>query len=281
MKINPVMRKELKVRMRNWKAAGMIAAYVGVLSLVAIFIIMESVMNAYYSSIDKSFFIAIYSILAVIQFILITFLVPALTAESISGERERQTLDLLLCTNLSTMSIILGKLFTSINQILLLIVASLPVFSIIFLFGGISVVELFQLLVFYIVLTITIGSIGIFFSTYIKRTTAATVLTYGFVALLMLGTIFIAVFYVRIFLRTWSSQETFPLMYINPLAGFGALLSSQFGMENAIDIPGVYVAATKGKIPFWIGNSIVNLIMSGAFLFLSAIKLNPTGRLKK
>lgn len=276
MNINPVMKKELKVRMRNWKAAGMIAAYVGVLILVVVFILLNTVMDPYYSSFSGESFMAIYNTLAIIQFMLITFIVPALTAGSISGERERQTLDLLLCTKLSTKSIILGKLFTSINQILLLIVASLPVFSIIFLFGGISIIELIQLLVFYIVLTITIGSIGIFFSTHLKRTTPATVLTYAFTAFLILGTIFFAVFYVRIYLKTWSSQETFPLMYLNPLAGFGSLLASQFGMENAFNIPGVYVAATNSKIPFWIVNSIINLIMAGIFLFLSALKLNPT-----
>lgn len=280
MKINPVMQKELKVRMRNWKAAGMIAAYVGVLILVAVFILMNTVMNAYYSSFNGEDFIATYSILAIIQFMLITFIVPALTSGSISGERERQTLDLLLCTKLSTRSIILGKLFTSINQILLLIVASLPVFSIVFLFGGISIIELLQLLVFYIVLTITIGSIGIFFSTYIKRTTPATVLTYAFVALLMIGTIFFAVFYVRIYMKTWSSQKTFPLMYFNPLAGFGSLLTSQFGMANSFNIPGVYVATTKSNIPFWIVNSIINLIISGILLFLAALKLNPIKKVK-
>jgi ABC-type transport system involved in multi-copper enzyme maturation permease subunit len=275
MRINPVMNKELKVRMRSWKAAGMIGGYVGVLMLFVMFVLINTIMNSYYSSYGGGEFITIYAVLAIIQFALIAFIVPALTAGSIAGERERQTLDLLLCTKLSPRSIIFGKLFTSINQILLLIVAALPVFSIIFFFGGISLFQLLQLLIFYVILTITIGSIGIFCSTFIKRTTPATVLTYVFIMFLMLGTIFIAALYLLIYNRNGTVQSTFILIYLNPIAGLGSLLTSQVGASGMFNMPGLYMFTGKEIVPFWVINCIVNLFMSAVFLFLASIKLNP------
>ncbi|MFR6329249.1 MAG: hypothetical protein ACLUOI_10765 [Eisenbergiella sp.] len=44
-----------------------------------------------------------------IEFLMLMFIMPALTASSISGERERQTLELMLTTN-EAEEIILGKL---------------------------------------------------------------------------------------------------------------------------------------------------------------------------
>lgn len=282
MNINPVLLKELKVRMRGWKAAGIIALYLLILSMVALFIIYTTFMNPYGSSIDPQISIGAYTGLAVIQFILIMFIVPALTAGAISGEREKQTLDLVLCTRLRPISIITGKLFASTGQTLLLIIASLPLFSMVFLFGGISIKEIIQLFSFYIVTAVTIGCIGIFFSTCLRRTTAATVLTYGTVAFLAFGTILIGIFYIRIVYQ-WDYKNFLPILYANPLAGFSSLLAGQFGysgggMDFFLGIgminPGQNPNAVKTIDP-WLGNVIFDAVFSVVLLVLSAIRINP------
>lgn len=282
MNINPVLLKELKVRMRGWKAAGIIALYLLILSMVALFIIYTTFMNPYGSSIDPQISIGAYTGLAVIQFILIMFIVPALTAGAISGEREKQTLDLVLCTRLRPISIITGKLFASTSQTILLIIASFPLFSMVFLFGGISIKEIIQLLSFYIVTAVTIGCIGIFFSTHLKRTTASTVFTYGTLVFLAFGTIFIGVFYIRIFYQ-WDYQKFLPILYANPLAGFSSLLAGQFGysgggMDFFLGIgminPGQNPNAVKTIDP-WLGNVIFDAVFSVVLLILSAIRINP------
>lgn len=282
MNMNPMLLKEIKVRMRGWKAAGVVALYLAILALVALFIMFTTFMNFYSSTVDPQVSIGAYTGLAVVQFILIMFIVPALTAGAISGEREKQTLDLVLCTKLRPISIIVGKLFASTSQIILLIVASLPLFSTVFLFGGISTKEIVQLFGFYIATAITIGCIGIFFSTYLKRTTAATVLTYGAVAFLAFGTIFIGIFYIRIFYQ-WNYQKFLPILYANPLAGFSSLLAQQFGyMGRGFDfIPGFYIASTaqnpnmKMVVQPWLANVIFDAGLSVVLLILSAIKINP------
>ena len=277
MNINPVLLKELKVRMRGWRAAGIVVLYLSIMALVAVLIVYTSYMSPYSSSIDPQAAIGTYTGLAVIQFILIMFIVPALTAGAISGEREKQTLDLVLSTRLSPRSIIIGKLLASMSQIVLLIVASLPIFSMVFLFGGISVRDMLQLFGFYLATAVAVGSIGVFFSTYFKRTTASTVLTYGAVAMLAFGTILVALFYIRIFYQL-NYQKYFPLLYANPLAGFSSLIASQYGTGGGVNIlPGFYVtnpAGMKGPAP-WVINIIFDLVLSVILLIFASIRINP------
>ena len=282
MNINPVLLKELKVRMRGWRAAGIVFVYLAVLAMVSLLMNYTTQTNIYGSTIDSSYSIGVYTGLAVIQFLLILFVAPALTAGAISGEREKQTLDLVLVTKLSPRSIVTGKLIASISQVILLVVASLPIVSTVFLFGGITIKEMLQLFGFYIMTAIMVGSIGLFFSSYVKRTTAATVLTYGTIVFLCFGTLFIAMFYIRIFYQ-WSYQGYFPLFHINPLVGFSSLLSAQFGGFNGGGfnfIPGMHMAdanAATGTAP-WIINTYFNIGITALMLILSAIKVNPVKR---
>lgn len=291
MNINPVLMKEIKVKMRDWKAAGLIAGYVAVLSLVTVFIMMVSVRELY---VGPNVAIVTYIVLSVIQFFLLIFIVPALTSGAISGERERQTLDLILCTKMKPLSIITGKLFASMSQAILLVVSSMPVFSVVFMYGGISIVEVLELYLFYIVVAIMMGSIGIFFSTFTKKTTVSNVCTYGAILVLLFGTAFFAIFYATIFIRSKGAaanyNQTMPIMYMNPLAGFASLLVDQFGGYNATNfrIPGFYVpnmnyGSSTGlkNISLWQINIAIDLIISAILIFLTAIKVNPVKKIKK
>ncbi len=276
MNINPVLLKELKVKMRGWRAVGIITVYLVILALVAVFFLITAASDMYTSIVNPELAMGSYTLLAIFQFALILFIVPALTAGAISGEREKQTLDLLLSTSMSPLSIITGKLFASLSHIILLIVASLPIFSMIFMFGGISLVELLQLLGFYIATSIMIGSIGIFFSTYFKRTTVANVLTYGAVAFLTLGTLFLTLFYLEVVLHSWDSSNVSYIMYANPITGFTSVLLEQLGRGNFDFLPGVYYNNTNNFLMKpWMINIVFDIGFSAFLVWLSAMKLNP------
>ncbi len=288
MNINPVLFKELKVRMRSWKIVWLIMIYLAILAMAALLVLVTTTQRFSPYGMDASMAIGAYTTLAIMQFLLIVFIAPSLTSGSISGERERQTLDLLLCTKMPPRSIIIGKLFSSISQIILLIVASLPIFSIVLLFGGISILEVLKLFLFYIVVAITMGSIGIFFSTYLKRTTASNVLTYGFILFLLFGTLFINVFYTQLIMRGKAYEGTFPLSYINPLTAFVSLLYEQFGGNaGGLGILGIFMSLPRtsiqrktalNSIPLWQINIIISMVLSGIMLCLSMLKVNPIKR---
>lgn len=277
-RINPVLLKEVKVKMRSWRAAILIGSYNLVLALLTIFIV-KLTMNDNMGVVRQENIFLTYAFVVAAQFGLITLIAPALTAGAISGERERQTLDILLSTTLNHGSIILGKLFSSLSQIILLIVSSIPVFSIIFLYGGIGLSGLLQVFLFYILLAITLGSIGIFFSTFIKKSTAANVLTYAVIVFLYLGTIIISIFYIQlVIMPNYSSQQyngTFWVLYANPAIALISLLSEQFGMGTGQVFPGLHLTGKQDGLQFWQINVIINIGLSVLLLWLSAIKLNP------
>ena len=276
--VNPVLRKELMVKMRGWKAAAMITVYLGILAVVAIFVLEISIKQSMTNTLNPDNFKAVYTALAIIQFFLIVFIAPALTSGTISGERERQTLDILLSTKLPTRSIILGKLFASISQIILLVVSTLPIFSIIFLFGGISILNLLQLFMFYIIVAITMGSIGIFFSTYLKKTTVSNVVTYGAVLLMIFGTAFMSIFYVSLYVKSQNySNTTTAIMYFNPLAGFSSLIADQFGVGSGggMIVPGLSVGGKGTSGHLWEINAIIDLMISTVLIALASYKINP------
>lgn len=187
---NPMLAKELSSQTRGWRSPLTMTAYLGVLGAVGLadYLIVTAPMrmNGY---MDTMVGMRIYVLLAAFQVILIGFMTPALTAGAISGERERQTLDLLLCTRLSAGRIIVGKLLASIGFEMLLIGASLPMFALVFLFGGVAPLDLAKSFGIYLLTAVTFGAIGVFFSAVFRRTQIATVVTYGVVFFLIFGTI--------------------------------------------------------------------------------------------
>ena len=125
--MNPVLRREAVTSLRGWKNFAVLTFYLGVTALGAGMVIYTGMFDNWDFSFDPQIMMVLYVVLAAVQMALITLTVPALTAGSISGERERQTLDLLLVTKMSSFSIVMGKLLASLAFILLLIVGTLPV----------------------------------------------------------------------------------------------------------------------------------------------------------
>ncbi|MGV8982531.1 ABC transporter permease [Clostridium sp.] len=278
-RINPVLLKELKVKMRGWKSVFLIGGYNLVLALLTMFI-MRMTMGNNMGRVNQSNIFATYVFMVIVQFCLIGLIAPALTAGSISGEREKQTLDILMSTTLRPMSIITGKLFASLSHIILLVISSIPIFSVIFLYGIIGVKELAQVFIFYIIIAITLGSIGIFFSTFIRKSTAANVLSYALVIFLAVGTFLISIFYIQLVIMknnpNTSYNQTFWLMYSNPFAGLASLLTTQLGQGGGQSFPGMYLTGKQNGLLLWHINAMFNLGLSAILLGLSALKLNPT-----
>lgn len=108
---NPIITSEMKIKMRGWRTALGIAAYLGVLMLIGFLYYMAFIQTnmSWNSSVNarQEAGMQIYIALAVVQFALILLITPAQTAGTVSGEREKQTLDLLLATKISSVGIIL------------------------------------------------------------------------------------------------------------------------------------------------------------------------------
>ena len=169
-------------------------------------------------------------------FLAICILIPGLAGGAIAGERERKTLDLLLTTHLSPWKIILGKLESSLCLIFLISFSTLPVIGLVLIYGGITLVNLFQLFLNLVITGIFIGSIAIFYSAIMRKTTVAVILSYVTVVLLVLGTVGILFGIGYIQQMQGMYQEDFTgirlgglvyLLYFNPAVTLYGLIGQQ------------------------------------------------------
>jgi ABC-type transport system involved in multi-copper enzyme maturation permease subunit len=187
---NPIVAKEYRSRMRTWRSPVAMTVYIVLLGALgwAIFAAMSSGGGPFGSlGSGTNYGQTLFGFLILFQVALLAFITPALTAGAISGERERQTIDLLFVTPLPPFSILWGKLLASMSFVVLLLTLSVPIFSLVFLFGGI---ELDQMLYGFLVTgvtALTLGLLGIAFSTLFRRTLAATVAAYGAAFVLLVG----------------------------------------------------------------------------------------------
>lgn len=221
--MNPVLNKEFKLRFRSFKSFLGVLLYVIAIGAIVIGMIFIQSLNSMGGMIDPDASRGMFVFLSIIQLALVLFITPGLTAGVISSERERQTLNILLTTSQSSTGIIFGKLISSISYLLLLVVASLPLYSIVFLFGGISPTQLLMVLGFNVFTVIVYGSIGVLFSTLVRKTIAAMVTTYGVTLFLVGGTALLTLLFTTLAIGNQVNATT-PVM--SPWPYFAAMLNT-------------------------------------------------------
>ena len=178
MKINPILKKELTIGSRSIKMPVAIFFYDLILALCSFVILLIVRIEALDGrNLDLKALGYVYPILMCVQAVILYVVIPVITASSVSGERERQTLDIMLTTPVKPIQIIAGKLATAITQVFLFVFSSLPMISLAFLFGGIGWVNLIYMLGVMLVISIFAGSIGIFCSSVFKKTLPSIIVT--------------------------------------------------------------------------------------------------------
>ncbi len=195
--------KELRGRMRGRRAFVILTVYLLFLAGFAAAwqaIVARSYSNAAGFGGSSTFMSAIvgqeiFGALLIVETLLVVFLAPAFTAGAISMEREKQTLDMLTATPISSLAIVIGKLLSALTYVFILIGASIPLTAMVFVFGGVGPDEVIRGYVILVVTAIGLGSLGLFISALMQRTQAATVVTFFGVMALTMGTLFIVLFW--------------------------------------------------------------------------------------
>jgi ABC-2 type transport system permease protein len=247
---NPVTVKELRSRMRGRRAFIVLTVY---LLLMGLFI---TVLYGLYRSASRQIYgpdpaqagKVVYGAVLGIQVILVVFLGPAFTAAAISGEKERQTYDLLRTTLLPPRALVGGKLVSALSYVLLLILAALPLQSIAFLLGGVSLVELVISVLLVLVSAVTYALIGLYFSSLMRSTLAASVLTFASSLFLTLGIPAI----VLVFLP-FASTVMRPGVYrpwLELVMAYGGLSLASINLPAAIVVSDVFLLQ-QDALFFW------------------------------
>lgn len=192
-----VATKELRSRMRGGRAFAVLTVYLLLLSCLVIAIYWFTARTVAEARqfgggglpppLGKILFYGV----TLVELLLIAPLSPSFSASAIAGERERQTFDLVMTTPIRARDFVLGKLFSSISYVLLLVFVALPVQVLALLFGGLTPAEVLIGFWVLIVATIFYASASLFFSSVMRTTTTAAIFSYLTVALTLIGVVFI------------------------------------------------------------------------------------------
>lgn len=286
MKVNPVLRNETKIAVRSIKFTLMILAYVAVLAIAVM--IYYNVINseAFYNGLNLKSSTNFYVVMAVVQAALLFSIVPSLSSTAICSEREKQTLDILLSTKLTPLQIIIGKISSSSLRVIILIISMMPLYAVGSLMGGIKISYILQLILFFIINTIFMASIGVFISTCVKTSKVSTTLTYLLIVFIYLGVIAIAFGILAFSTYQYYNANNLtapmptisPIIYISPVIGFISLLANQVGIgmefnsfftEFGFSVYSEYISI------------LIQLVLSVVFIYLAKIKLNPLNKRSK
>lgn len=199
--ISAIGVKELRGRMRGRRAFVILTVYLVLLAGFAWMsgLILERVHSGATAS-SAAFASAqvgrgIFAALLMLETFLVVALAPAFTAGAISLEREKQTLDMLATTPISSFAIVLGKLVSALTYLVILVVASIPLTAIVFVYGGVAPDDVVRGYLVLLATALGLGSIGLFFSALVRRTQAATIATYFAVIAITGGTFFMSYFW--------------------------------------------------------------------------------------
>jgi ABC-type transport system involved in multi-copper enzyme maturation permease subunit len=193
--------KELRGRMRGRRAFVILTVYLILLAafgwMMELIIEQQQSQRAGSGAAFASATIGrgVFSALMMLETLLVVALAPAFTAGAISMEREKQTLDMLATTPISSLSIVVAKLFSALTYLFILIFASIPLTAMVFVYGGVSPDDVVRGYLVLLATAVGLGALGLFFSSLVKRTQAATITTYFGVLFVTLGAFFIFYFW--------------------------------------------------------------------------------------
>jgi ABC-2 type transport system permease protein len=250
--------KELRGRMRGRRAFAIITIYLLLLGGFAL--MAEKLIESQYTSGfgNSSAFAGaaigqgIFAALLMLMTLQVAFLAPSSTSGSISLEREKQTLELLIATPISSLAIVVGKLLSALVYVFLLIAASIPLMAVVFVYGGVGPEDVLRGYVVLIATALGLGSFGLLCSSIVKRTTAATAITIFGVLAVTIGTVFVLGFWQAMGRFDDSGNRTpflgirapAVLAYLNP---FIAQADVMCGTETSFS--GGWCSAVNGLVP--------------------------------
>lgn len=172
---NPVLQRELVVNLRMTRGFLLLFAYVALLGLLvyAAWPADQTLDLARPEEAKKLVNLFFFG-----QYLLVSLMTPSFAAGAITGERERESYEMLLASPLRPGAIVLGKLAASLTPLAELMICSLPIVMLCLPLGGVSLYEVLAAYLAMICSVILFGMISLWCSSFFTRTSAALVASY-------------------------------------------------------------------------------------------------------
>ena len=299
MRNNPVYKREMAVRARSPRIPVLIMLFNGILAAAALLNMYSSIVQVRISNtIRYESFLQLYAFVATLEFLLLMFIMPALTSASISGERERHTLELMFTTRLRAADIVAGELMSALSQLLGLAASSYAVRLWTFVYGSMNLKDLALLMFCFVTVALFCGSLGIFASALMRRSTFSNVVTYGTLLAAVAGTYLFNQFLLNVSQMEVNSMvlqagEVRPapssgwaayLLLLNPAATFAELLESQVSGGGGQFTVRYFLGAASGNFitEHWVFvSAAIQLALSAVLLRGAVWFLEPVRRKRK
>ena len=242
--LNPVLARELRVRLRGGRAWLLLTVYLVLLGAIC-FLVYEAESGGgstpfadpfsppsptQFAAVGRS----IFEWLVFFMLLLVLFLVPGLTSGALAGERERQTIVPLQVTLLRPWQIVVGKLGASFAFLALLVLATAPLLSIAYLIGGVTVGTVLKGLGLVLFTGLTMTCLTLLVSGVFRRVQGATVAAYSLMLVLTLGSFLVWVG-AGIVDRSRGDDPTNPPAYLlatNPLFAAADVLADEDVLDD-------------------------------------------------
>lgn len=286
MRLNPIVKKDLQVTARSMRFSWGVFAYEAVLAmafLLALSVIQQESRSIYTEGNIYGYLIYLFPVIAIAQVCIVALIVPVITASSISGEKERQTFDIMLTTCMSPFSIVLGKVASAVLRILFFVVAGMPIMALAFVAGGLSWSYLLYFVLAIILLSVLSGSIGILCSAFCRRSIAAVVLSYVFYFFIYVLTFFPTIL-MAILTDGDRLGESMLILLFNPIVFFEEFFMQLMTGESIFganyldfrtgDVGIVTYFLSQGKAWLFCSAACI-LMLSFLFMLVAAWKVNP------
>lgn len=218
----PIFDKELRVSSRRRRNYVLRSVYLASLTVFVVVVWLQEVQyvdssGLYMSSRLAAAGKAIVMTIVWFQFCVIQVVAVIMLSTAIGDEIYIRTLGVLMTTPITSFQIVMGKLFSKLLQLILLLTISLPLLAIVRVFGGVPWDYVISSLCITLTTVIFFGSLSLFFSIFSRRTYVVIIIT-----ILVLGTLFGLLLFLAMLIFgffSWGTQVDTPitvLFHLNP-----------------------------------------------------------------
>lgn len=261
--MNPMIRKELRQRMRERRGWILPSLYLLALGAVITFAYHGITFESFRKVQGWEIGVGLFLTSAYAQLVLLLLLAPIFSAGALTIEKEQRTLVGLLTSLLSPADIWWGKFVASLLFVLLLLVAGLPVLSVVFAFGGVGLWEMWIATFTTVMILGTVSTVGLYWSSAFRRSVHATAVSY--VTVIAMTIVTLIIFAVAVSVRHPRSWNDVPAvvrapLYLNPLF----FLTMAFAPKDQL-------------YPEWVICLVVFVLVGGLSVLLTLRNLRRSG----
>lgn len=268
-----IITKEFRQKARGLSTIGVLTFVLAVIALVSYFVLLSGYMSysagfSSASAIGRSLAVGV----LITQLILTSVFGLSFNGSAITQERDRETIDLLNLTLLSSSSIVFGKMLSSMLYIILVLFAGLPFFALSYTFGGWELSELASAIAVEFSLVLLVSCFGLLISVTSKDTRVALGRTFGLLIFGAAGTLYFGIRLIESSffgaLDWFHTSLGYVSIVINPAFALMSVLFPDYNVSSHV-IGSTWLPAA---LPFWVIAVLVQMLAS-LLALLAAVRI--------